>query len=129
MAKTINLKLDSSKVLHKMDEKEIREMVINQADAMLKSLPKDLKVSEVNSVRLQSSLKEVADIGVWAQWTRACCDRRRLIEDFEDPRVIELGIENPALEKAVFQNHFDSNFSIKQVTEPESLAKIKAAHK
>jgi hypothetical protein len=126
MSKTIKLKTADDVVLHKMSEEAIREMVIKQADEMLKSLPKELRVSQVNSVQLESNLKQVADIGGWAQWTRACCDRRRLIEDFEDPLIDELRIETTGVEKALFQNHFDSNFSIRKVTEPESLKKIKA---
>lgn len=126
MSKTIKFKNSKDVALHQMKEEEIRDMVTKQADAMLAALPKELQVSEINSVQLESSLKQVADTGVWAQWTRACCDRRKSIEDFVDPAITELGITNPEIEKSVFQNHFDSNLSIRKVTEPESLRKIDA---
>ena len=127
MSKTLNFKTPDHVNLHKMTEKEITEMVTKEADNMLKNLPKDLDISEVNSVRLQSNLKQVADIGAWAEWTRACCNRRSIIEDFTDPAINELRVDDPAIEKAIFQNHFDSNFSIRQVTEPASLQKIQDA--
>lgn len=125
MSKTIKLQNASGKTLHKMTEIEIREMVIKQADAMLDRIPKEIRVAEVNAVRLESSLKEVANTGVWAQWERACCNRRNQIDGFTDPESPELGITNSAIEEAVFQNHFDSSFSIKQVTEQKSLDSIK----
>ena len=129
MSKTINLKTTDDVVLHKMTEEQIRQMVIKQADEMLKSVPKDLRISEVNSIKLESNLRQVAEIGGWAEWTRACCDKRRFIEDFVDPQIHELGITDPRIEKTVFQNHFDSNLSFKKITEPESLQKMKLGGK
>jgi len=129
MLKTIKLKNASGKALHKMTELEIREMVMKQAERMLDSIPKEIRVADVNAVQLESSLKDAADGGVWAQWTRACCDKRNRIEDFTYPENPELIISNPGLEKAMFQNHFDSNLSIRQVTEEISLKKIKARGK
>ena len=125
MSKTVKFHNASGAPLHKMSEKEIRQLVIKQADKMLDSIPKEIRISGVNSVQLESSLKEAADIGGWAQWTRACCDKRNRIEDFTDPVIPELGILNPGLEKILHQNHFDSNLTIKQVTEEASLKKIK----
>lgn len=126
MSKLMKIKNTSGKALHKMSEPEIREMVIQLADRMLDGIPDEIRVSEINAVQLESSIKEAADAGAWAQWTRACCDKRKRIDDFVDPVNEELGIINPGLEKAVFQNHFDSNLSIRQITEPASLKKIKA---
>ena len=128
-SRTIKLKNNRDVPLQQMKEEEIREMVIKQADTILAALPEDLRVAEVNSVQLESNLKQVADTGVWAQWTRACCDRRKRIEDFVDPALNELRIDNPQVEHAVFQNHFDSNFSVRKVTEQESLQKIDARNK
>lgn len=128
MSKTIKLQNASGIALHKMSENEIRQLVMKQADKMLDSIPKEIRVAGVNSVQLESSLKEVAEVGGWAQWTRACCDKRNRIEDFTDPILPELGISNPALERVLHQNHFDSNLSIKQVTEEESLKKIRTQH-
>jgi hypothetical protein len=129
MSKTFKLTTSNDVSLHKMTETQIRDMVIKQADSMIKNLPKDLKLSEVNSVQLESNRREMADIGGWVQWTRACCDRRKIIENFVDPAIDELKIHNPAIEKLLFQNHFDSNLSFKQITEPESLKKIKGDNK
>jgi hypothetical protein len=128
MSKTIKLQNASGKALHKMTENEIRELVIKQADKMLNSIPGDIRIADVNSVQLESSLKEAADVGAWAQWTRACCDKRDRIEEFTDPENIELAISNPKIERALHQNHFDSNLSIRQVTEEASLKKIREQH-
>jgi hypothetical protein len=106
-----------------MDEQEIRAFVEKQTSKMLESIPSEIRISEVNSVQLESSVKQVQADGVWAQWTRACCDRRRRIEDFINPVILELAV-NPLLEKAIHQDHFDSNFSIRKVTEAKSLKKI-----
>jgi len=129
MSKTIKLQNAGVRALHQMSEIEIRELVEKQTQQILESIPKEIRVAEVNSVQLESSLKQAADDGVWAQWTRACCDKRASIEDFTDPANAELGISSPDVERAVHQNHFDSNFSIKQVTEEASLQKIKAGGK
>jgi hypothetical protein len=128
MSKTIKLQNASGRALHTMSENEIRELVIKQADKMLSSIPDGIRISDVNSVQLESSLKEAADVGAWAQWTRACCDKRDRIEEFTDPVINELGISNPNLERVLHQNHFDSNLSIRQVTEEASLKKIRAQH-
>ncbi|MFN9622036.1 MAG: hypothetical protein ACK587_04255 [Cyanobacteriota bacterium] len=124
MARTIKLQNVAKTALGRMDEKEITAMVEKLADQMLRSLPEELKVSDINSIQLESSLKEVAADGVWAQWTRACCDKRRDIADFIDPVISELAVNTPQIERAVFQDHFDTNFVVKKVTEPNSLKKI-----
>lgn len=125
MSKTVKLHNASGIPLHRMSEEEIRELVTKLSEGILDSIPKVIRVAEVNSVKVESTLKESADYGVWAQWTRACCDKRDRIEEFTDPSNEELGITNSSLEKAVHQNHFDSNLSIRQVTEEASLKKIK----
>jgi hypothetical protein len=127
MSKTINFKAPDHMHLHKMTEKEITEMVTKEADAMLSNLPKDLVVSQVNSIKLQSNLRQVAASGVAVEWIRACCNRRNVIEDFTDPAIDELRVSDPAIEKVIFQNHFDSNLTVRHVTEAASLEKIKAA--
>jgi len=129
MSKTIKLQNAGGRALHKMSEIEIRQLVEKQTQRILESIPKEIRVADVNSVQLESSLKEAADVGVWAQWTRACCDKRAFIDDFTDPAIAELAISSAGIERAVHQNHFDSNFSIKQVTEEASLQKIKAGGK
>ena len=126
MTRTIKLQNTGRTALAKLSEKEIVEMVNSQADDMLNSLPKELQVADVNSVQLESSLKEVADTGVWAQWTRACCDKRRRIADFIDPVIGELAVDDPRIEKVVFQDHFDSNMVVREVTEPASVKRIGA---
>ncbi|MEM9001688.1 MAG: hypothetical protein AAGB24_15620 [Bacteroidota bacterium] len=129
MARTLKLNNTGKVPLSKMSEKEIRGMVIKQAEEMLDRIPKDLRVSQVNSIQLESSLSEIADVGAWAQWTRACCDKRNRIDDFINPVINELSVSDPLIEKNIFQDHFDSNFEIKQVTEASSLKKINARSK
>lgn len=83
MAKVINLKAPKSFSLLKMGEAEVAKYVSEHADRTLASLPDELRPVGVNRVSLGSN--QAADPGVWAQWTRACCDRRSRIEDFTDP--------------------------------------------
>lgn len=129
MSRTLKFKNSGKRPLSQMSEEEISKMVIQQAEEMLNGLPNDLKVSDVNSIQLASSLGEIADFGAWAQWTRACCDKRNRIDDFINPVIDELAVFDPKIEKNIFQDHFDSNFEVKQVTEPSSLRKINARSK
>lgn len=129
MSRTLKFNNSGKTPLSKMSEKEISKMVIQQAEEMLEKLPKDLRVSQVNSIQLESSLHEVADFGAWAQWTRACCDKRNQIDDFINPVIDELVVFDPRIERSIYQDHFDSNFNVKQVTEESSLKKINARSK
>lgn len=126
MSNTVTFRNTSGKALHKLSEKEIRAMVMKQADRMLNTIPKDIRVGDVSAVQLESSTKQAAVDGVWAQWTRACCDKRRLIDGFTNPVNPELAITKPEMGRALHQDHFDANLSIRQITESASLKKIKS---
>ena len=116
MSKTYRFQANKDVQLSKMDEAEIRKMVMQQADHYLENLPREVLPSEVNSVQLSSSPSEIAGAGVWAQWTRACCDRRSRIADFTYPEIDVLrGGLTEELEAGLDQNHFDSNFAVRAV--------------
>jgi len=116
MSHTYKFQASEDVQLSKMDEKEIRHMVERHADQYLKNLPEQIRASQVNSVQLSSNPFETVNGGVWAQWTRACCDRRAQIADFIYPEIDALrGGLTEGLEKELEQNHFDSDFAVRAV--------------
>lgn len=116
MSKTFNFQATEKTILSKMDEHEIRKMVEKEADRFIESLPESVQLADVNSVQLRSSPREVADTGVWAQWTRACCGHRKNIADFTYPEIAELQTGfNANVEKKFKQDHFDSDFAVRAV--------------
>ena len=128
MSKTIKLKAAKGVNLMDMKEDEIRKLVEEQADVALKQLPRDLRFSDVNSIMLESNPAETQAIGGWAKWTRACCDKRRRIEDFVNPTLPELTDGISGLERTLKQDHFDSNLS-KSATVKGLKTKRKATKK
>ncbi|MGD8861593.1 MAG: hypothetical protein PVI30_16410 [Myxococcales bacterium] len=123
MSKIYKVKAAPSIRLQEMTEQEVGKLVAEQADRMLESLPKEMRASDVNTVVMESHGREVADTGVWAQWTRACCDRRRRIEDFTYPEIERLQLEE-GFAKRARQNHFDSDFSVRRITEAATLKRL-----
>jgi len=111
MSKTIKLKAAKGVSLINMKEDDIRQLVEEQADVALKQLPSELRFSDVNSIMLESNPAETKEVGGWAKWTRACCDKRRRIEDFTNPVLPELTDGISGLERSLKQDHFDSNLS------------------
>lgn len=86
MARLFNLRAPKSLRIEQKSPQEIEKLVTEQAARYLEALPNDLRPSGLSGVALESLVKGTAnDPGVWAQWTRACCDRRRDIDDFVDP--------------------------------------------
>ena len=127
MSQLYKVKAAPSLRLKDMSEDEVTKLVSAQADEMLSALPKHLRASGVNAIQLESSAAEIAGTGVWAQWTRACCDRRRRIEDFVYPADIEQLRIDPELGRKIKQDHFDTSFEVRQVTEKATLKRLKAA--
>lgn len=116
MTHTYKFQASKDVQLSRMNESEIRDMVVRQADQYLKTLPEQVRAAQVNSVQLSSNPFETVNGGVWAQWTRACCDRRAQIEDFIYPEIDALrGGMTEELEKEMGQNHFDSDFAVRAV--------------
>jgi hypothetical protein len=118
MAKIINLKAPASMSLLKLSEAEVAKYVAEHADRSLKALPKDLHPVGVNRVSLGSN--PLADTEVWAQWTRACCDRRKRIEDFTDP-VLEDYLTTPLSGIQVKANtHIESQMIVHRLENPNT---------
>lgn len=116
MSHTYKFQASEDVQLSKMDEAEIRKMVERQADQYLDALPAQVQAAQVNSVQLSSNPFETVNGGVWAQWTRACCDRRARIADFIYPEIEALrGGLTEGLEKELHQNHFDADFAVRAV--------------
>ncbi|GAA1871163.1 hypothetical protein [Myceligenerans crystallogenes] len=73
--------------LGELSPQEAERAAIQTADEMIERLG-GLRPVGVNAMALSQGL----DPEVWVQWTRACCDKRRVIEDFEEPVVSDLDV-------------------------------------
>jgi hypothetical protein len=89
MAKILNLKAPESMELRRMDPAEIERYVENLAGEALERLPEEVRPAGVSAVSLDQTLP-AAEWEVWAQWTRACADQRKRIEDYSDPVIDEI---------------------------------------
>lgn len=109
--KTISLNAPRSMKLEKMPEAEIADYVAKEADRFLAAMPEGLRPVAVNTV----SLNRASDPGVWAQWTRACCDKRKSIDDFVNPVIRDFGVAGAAglLERS--ETHAESELRILQL--------------
>lgn len=110
MAKVIDLKAPKSISLQKMGEAEVAKYVSQQADKALEAMPEGLRPIGVNRVSLGSHPS--ADVGVWAQWTRACCDKRRRIEDFTDPVMDDFNNSVAAVSGVKANVHIESQMVV-----------------
>jgi hypothetical protein len=116
MAKTIKLRAAESVRLSEMQEPEIRRLVQEHTEKVLSELPQEVRLSEVNSVILESNPREPQEIGVWGEWTRACS--RAAIENATSPSLPQL-TENLD-QQLVRGDHFDSSFTVKKLgSEPD----------
>lgn len=118
MTKYYQLRAPASMSLEKMSDPEIDKMVADQADRMLEALPDELRPVGVQGVVLDSvKAGTAAAPGVWAQWTRACCDKRKRIEDFREPITEEMMEAAKALRPASYE-HIESQLSIQTLSNP-----------
>jgi hypothetical protein len=106
--KTISLNAPKSMAIDKMPEAEIATYVAKEADRILAAMPDDLRPVAVNTVRLNRA----AAPGVWAEWTRACCDKRKLIDDFVDPVVRDFGLVDYAGQDPRREAHAESQLRV-----------------
>lgn len=104
--------------LHAMEPKEIEKFVTTQASKALEGIPENLRPVGVNAVTVDSISKGTrAAAGVWAQWTRACCDKRRRIEDYKDitpAEMREITQLRPEISK-----HVETDFSVQEMSNPK----------
>lgn len=106
--KTVSLNAPNSMKLDKMSANEIASYVAKEADKFLAAMPEGLRPVAINTV----SLNKASDPGVWAQWTRACCDKRKLIDDFEDPLARDFGIGEVAGLGTRIDSHAESQLRV-----------------
>jgi hypothetical protein len=109
MAKVIKVRAPENTSLAKMSEAEIRKMVTSEAARHLESLPVDIRPVGVNALSLSSNPR--ADVGVWAEWTRACGDQRHRIDEYVDPPEFEIREAATIREGS---ERFNSSFVIRQ---------------
>lgn len=79
----------------------------------------DLTPVGVNVLALSS---KAGDVGGWVQWTRACCDKRRRIEEFEEPLLREVDSTGIGLPSRVQEVHFESQLRTVRLQGPDHVA-------
>jgi hypothetical protein len=105
MARLISLRAPESLRVDRKSQKELDAYVAEHAGRYLAQMPKDIRPAGISGVTLESLVKGTAsDPGVWAQWTRACCDRRNEIDDFVDPLRGDLEIAAAQLRPQVAEH-------------------------
>lgn len=120
MAKFYQLRAPASMSLHKMSDREIEKMVIQQADKLLNTLPDNMRPVGVQGVVLDSIRPgTAADAGVWAQWTRACCDKRKRIEDFIEPVAEDFAAISEEVMRAKALGHVETQLSVQTLSNPK----------
>ena len=123
MAKYYQLRAPASISLQKMSEKEIDEMVKERADKALASLPDEFSLVGTQGIIMDSITPGTsAEAGVWAQWTRACCDKRKRIEDFVEPITEDMMNVAKSLRPQSFE-HIESQLSIQTLSNPKMHAR------
>jgi hypothetical protein len=119
MAKVIRIRAPKSMELRKMGAKEVEAQVSRMADQTLEHLPKDAVPVGVNAVSMGQMIPGSAvEGGVWAEWTRACCDRRNLIEEFVDPVVDQFEIAATPFSAELGGQHVESQMRIIDLERP-----------
>jgi hypothetical protein len=113
MAKVFHVRAPKTMTLAKMDEASIYKLVEAEATKALKQMPQAARPVGVNAVMLS----QIGAGGGWAEWTRACCGSRNLIDEYVDPTPEELAVAGLATRPAAA--HIESQFT---VTTPSNLA-------
>lgn len=130
MAKIFTLRAPAAMKLHKMSEREIEAYVEKEAGRMLEQLPTGVRAAGVNAVAIDSLVKATAaDPGVWAQWTRACCDKSRHIDDFVNPVIRDFDPAAEVLRPQLASEHVESLLRTETLSYPQMHAKTKAPAK
>jgi hypothetical protein len=114
MAKVFHVRAPKTMTLAKMDEASIYKLVEAEATKSLKQMPQAVRPVGVNAVML--SQIGAGGGGGWAEWTRACCGSRALIDEYTDPTPEELAAAGLAARPVV--KHIESSFTI---TTPSNL--------
>lgn len=120
MTKTIQVRAPKSMKLHAMSEADIAGYVAQEAGRMLESMPKEVRPVGVNAVAIDAfAQRSAADVGGWVQWTRACCDKRKQIEDFIEPVVQDFDPSAALTRPAVAGVHVESLLRREVLSDPK----------
>jgi hypothetical protein len=119
MAKILNLQAPKSMSLHKMRAEEVEQHVSRLADEALDKGLDGLRPVGVNAIALGQRVPgTAAEPGVWAEWTRACCNRRESIEEFVDPAVEQFEREGSPVARELAGEHLESQMRIQTLEHP-----------
>lgn len=102
MSRAISIRAPKSLALLKVSPKEIEQYVEGVSTRVLESLPEGVRPAGINMVKMEQVIAGTNQTpGGWAEWTRACCGKRHLIDDFVMPSVDEMRyLESPLLSRA-----------------------------
>lgn len=115
MAKVFHVRAPKTMTLGKMQEAEISRFVEAEAGKTLDQFPSAVRPVGYNAVTM--SQLPTADFGAWAQWSRACCDRRKDIDDYSDPIREELELETAQIRPT--RGHIESHFAVQELVRKE----------
>lgn len=119
MAKILNLQAPKSMSLQKMGAEEVGQYVSKLADKALDGGLDDLRPVGVNAVALGQRIPgSTSEPGVWAEWVRACCNRRDRIEDFIDPVIDQFEREGSPVAHQLAGEHLESQMRIQTLEHP-----------
>lgn len=120
MSRILNLHAPKSMSLHTMRTEEIEQYVSKLADQALERGLEGGRPIGVNAVAIGQLVPLGGqDVGGWAEWTRACCNRRDLIDDFTDPAINEFEREGSPLVQQLAGQHVESQMRIVTLESPQ----------
>lgn len=119
MAKILTLQAPKSMVLRDMRSEEIAKYVAKHADAGLEGMPDGVRPVGINAVALSQRIPgSASDPGFWAEWTRACCDRRSRIEDFTDPVIDQFERPDSPVAAMLHGEHLEMQMRVQMLEHP-----------
>jgi hypothetical protein len=125
MSKEYRVTAPASMAMHRMSASDIEDVIKEHSARMLDTMPEGFRPSGVNRVVLDSAARRIGgggggggDWGGWAEWTRACCGSRALIDDFEDPLIDELEIAGSPVSMRLTGTHVESQMRIVELENP-----------
>jgi hypothetical protein len=124
VAKILNLQAPKSMQLRDMKSEEVASYVAKHADEALKRMPDDLRPVGINAVALSQRIPGTSsDPGFWAEWTRACCDRRAQIEDFTDPVIEQFERPGSPVTTQLHGEHLETQMRVQMLEHPTQHTK------
>jgi hypothetical protein len=102
MARVFEFKAPESFTLEDMTAERLEEHAKGLGERALEALGDTAPVG-VNAVAITRT-----DVEVWVQWTRACCDTRERIEEFDEPVVLDFESSAVRLPARLHGTHLES---------------------